>query len=136
MLWTLVDLRQSPTQTKTLYTSLIRYLHNLLPKIIFRIRFVSINSKIVVNVDLGLVISGALWDFPRKKQQKIQMTGELPVYKCLNGCGNSYTLLSWLQRHMLMECEKRKEFLCDLCDKNFTSKILLEQHIDEDHSSD
>lgn len=55
------------------------------------------------------------------------------IYKCLNGCGRSYKLLSSLQRHLSLECQKPKQFFCPLCDKSYTRKESLKFHMTEKH---
>lgn len=55
------------------------------------------------------------------------------IYKCLNGCGRSYKLLSSLQRHLTFECGVPKKFFCPLCDKSYTRKESLKFHMTEKH---
>lgn len=55
------------------------------------------------------------------------------VYKCLNGCGRSYKLLSSLQRHLSLECGVPKKFICFICDKAYTRKESLKYHMSEKH---
>ena len=55
------------------------------------------------------------------------------IYKCLNGCGRSYKLLSSLHRHTSLECGVPKKFLCPLCDKSYTRKESLKFHVTEKH---
>lgn len=55
------------------------------------------------------------------------------IYKCLNGCGRSYKLLSSMQRHFTYECLGEKQFFCTLCDKSYTRKESLKFHMTEKH---
>lgn len=73
---------------------------------------------------------------PHRKISKKVLTTELSaghIYKCLNDCGRSYTLLSSLQRHMRLECGVPKKFFCTLCLKSYTRKDSLKYHILEKH---
>lgn len=55
------------------------------------------------------------------------------IYKCLNECGRSYTLLSSLQRHMRLECGVPKRFWCPICLRAYTRNDTLKYHMNEKH---
>lgn len=55
------------------------------------------------------------------------------IYKCFNGCGRSYKLLSSLQRHLSLECGVPKQFICYICEKAYTRRESLKYHMSEKH---
>jgi Zinc finger, C2H2 type len=55
------------------------------------------------------------------------------IYKCLNGCGRSYKLLSSLTRHLTFECGVAKKFVCTICDRAYTRNESLKYHMHEKH---
>lgn len=69
----------------------------------------------------------------KKIQLQLQAAASGNIYKCLNDCGRSYTLLSSLQRHMRLECGVPKKFWCPVCLKTYTRKDSLKYHMIDKH---
>lgn len=51
------------------------------------------------------------------------------IYQCLFNCGRSFTTLSWMQRHMRLECAEKQEPAVDHCNESLASTTDLRNRV-------
>lgn len=55
------------------------------------------------------------------------------IYQCLFDCGRSFSTLSWMQRHMRLECSKKQEPACNLCNASYANANCSKKHMTDYH---